>query len=247
MIEVSIIGSGNVAEGLAYAVAECDALRLVEIAGRNEQRVSELANATGACAAQIDQLQPADIYIISVNDDAIADVASRLPRNRAVVVHTAGSVAMDGVDGVLYPMQTFTRGRRVDIGRVPFFVEGAPLATEVAKSLSDSVVELDSERRRQLHLAAVFACNFTNAMYGATHSILERNGLSLNLFRPLVEETLSKAFDPANTPREVQTGAARRGDQRTMESHVELLENDTQLIDIYKLISNYIWETSKKI
>ncbi|MFR9645414.1 MAG: DUF2520 domain-containing protein [Rikenellaceae bacterium] len=143
-------------------------------------------------------------------------------------------------------MQSFTKGRRVNFREVPLFIEGdSPVIAAVANAISSNVIEMSSERRKTLHLAAVFACNFTNAMLTATHEILSQEDIPYDLYRPLVEETISKAF--TSTPHEAQTGAARRGDMKIQSRHVEMLRHDENLTQIYKIISKYIWETSKKI
>lgn len=252
MIKVSVIGSGNVAESLALALSECSSysdIELHEVAGRSESRIAEITQMCGVRGVTIDALSPADIYILAVSDGAIDEVAQQIPhRTDALLLHTAGSVPMGSLDGVLYPMQSFTAGRRVNFREVPLFIEGAnkellSIIDHLATTLSDSVVELSSERRKELHLAAVFACNFINAMLTATTDILSRAELPLSLYRPLVEETIAKAFEM--TPQIAQTGAARRGDHTTQQCHEAMLEGD--LKDIYSVISRYIWEISKRI
>ncbi len=253
MIGVSIVGSGNVAEALALTLMECGSaeVELRQIVGRNELRVAELAAMAGCQGAAIESFASADIYVVAVSDGAVSEVGeairSRCPEG-SIVVHCAGSVAMEGFDGVIYPMQTFTSGRRVDFRRVPIFVEGEDARIRsVANALSDRVIELDSERRRVLHLAAVFACNFTNAMLSATAEVLEMGDLPLELYRELVEECVAKGFVEGSSPREAQTGAARRGDLLTQQRHLEMLGERDDLKDIYKIISSYIWEISKRI
>ncbi len=251
MIKVTIIGSGNVAEAMAVALAGCGArgVQLVEVAGRNAQRLSDISNIAHCATTSLDRLSPTDIYILAVSDDAIEMTAAAIARTAgSIILHTAGSVAMGELDGVIYPMQTFTKGRRVDFRTVPLFVEGESQSIRVvAEALSDRVIEMSSERRRSLHLAAVFACNFTNAMLTATHEILSASEIPYELYRPLVEETVAKAFDPSTTPQAAQTGAARRGDTTIQRRHLEQLGEREDLMEIYKNISKYIWETSRKI
>ncbi len=245
MITISIIGSGNVAEALAMAVAaNSDRLALCQIIARNSCRRVEIATMAGCDEAPLEHFKAADLYIIAVSDSAVESVVKGLnyPAG-AKVAHCAGSVAMGSADGVLYPMQTLTAGRRVNMREVALFVEGDPIIELVARILSDRVLEIDSNKRRQLHLAAVFACNFTNAMLSATEQVLEGSGADLSLYESLVRETIDKAFE--SSPRAAQTGAARRGDEVIQSNHKEMLEGD--LKQIYQIISKYIWETSKRI
>ncbi|MFR9620844.1 MAG: Rossmann-like and DUF2520 domain-containing protein [Rikenellaceae bacterium] len=256
-MRVVVVGSGGVAEGLAHQLERCAPQSLVQVYGRNETRVNELSDRFGLAKSNL--LQPADIYILAVSDDAVEALAAELPfAEGAIVVHTAGSVAMSALEGargakrgVLYPMQSFTVGRQLALGEVSLFVEGEDRATlerikELANMLSHRVIEMTSEQRKQLHLAAVFASNFTNAMFSATSDLLRDAGLSFDLYAPLIEETVSKAM-AASDPRRVQSGPAKRGDQRTMERHLALLEGREDLMEMYKSISKYIWETSKRI
>ena len=255
---ISVVGSGNVAEAIALAVAECKELQLKQIVARNPVRGRALAEMTGAeWIADVEQAAEADLYIISVSDRAVGEVASRLPlRANTIVVHTAGSVEMDVLGerarGVFYPFQTFTAGRRVDFQQVPLFVEGCdePTTVEVervAHLLSHRVYRATSQRRREIHLTGVLACNFVNALYAmAADRLAECEGLPFDILRPLIEQTARKAVE-ADHPREVQTGPAVRGDKAVTARHCEMLAGDSREEEIYKLLTEYIWETSKKI
>ncbi len=246
MMQVVIIGSGAVAEAFVEAVSCCEGLNLVAVAGRNERRVEVLARCGVEAICDLSKLPSADIYIISVSDSAVGEVC-REARFEAgsVVVHTAGSLSVDelhgvGNRGVIYPMQSFSVGRAVDFRRVPLFVEGDdPRIAELANSLSDNVLSIGGERRVELHLAAVFACNFVNAMFGAAHDILERRGVDFDLYKPLIEETIAKMMANKN-PHHGQSGPAKRGDEVTMNRHMQELANDQQLSDIYRVVSSYI-------
>ncbi len=273
-MRVVVIGSGNVAEAFAIALANSqhdantgEELKLCQVWGRNKERISEIYTLTGlANDSCCEELIEADLYIVAVSDDAVSELTSGLDfAAGSVVVHTAGCVEMAALSvgsgvrrGVLYPLQSFSRGRHIDFNKVPLFIEAEESETlesvrSVAQKLSRRVVELDSAKRRELHLAAVFGCNFVNAMLSATHEILNRSELEFGLFEPLIRETINKACDPSTTPMATQTGAARRGDIETMERHEQLLNQDPplvgseMLIEIYKTISKYIWETSKRI
>ena len=96
----------------------------------------------------------------------------------------------------------------------------------------------NSKRRAQLHIAAVFACNFTNAMYNAAQHLLAEEGIPFEVLLPLIDETAAKVHTLA--PHESQTGPAVRGDKAVMQSHMKALSNDKELSEMYELISNYI-------
>lgn len=259
MTNVVIIGSGNLAEALARAIARTPELRLRQVFGRNALRAAEVAaSAAAEWASEPERLAEADIYIIAVSDTAVGSVAAQLPiPTSAVVAHTAGSVAIDVLPAryplraVFYPMQTFTRGRDVDFSEIPIFIETAlpelrPRMETFAGRLSRRVIYAGSEQRAKVHLAAVFACNFANHMYALGERIAARAGLSFEVLKPLVAETAAKALAAAH-PAEVQTGPAVRNDFTTKARHAELLAGDPALKNIYATISQSIWETSRKI
>ena len=263
-IRVVIAGSGNVAEALALAAAEREGIELAQIAARNASRAAEIADAAGcAWTDDLARAAEADMYIIAVSDRAVGEVAEALRRSDgSTLVHTAGSVAIDvlraaaesarGGYGVLYPFQTFTAGRAIDMREVPIFIEGSDADAErrigrVARLLSRSVERATSQRRRAIHRAGVQGCKFVNALYGMAADILaEREGLPFDVLRPLITETARKAAD-ADHPRTVQTGPAVRGDRAVTERHERMLEGDPRAKEIYRLLTDYIWETSKKI
>ena len=254
---VVVIGSGNVAEAVALAVAECDGVELREVVARNRERGEAIA-AMCATAWQGDfaQAAEADLYIIAVSDRAVAEVANTVRRAEgSTVVHTAGSVECsvlgEGSCGVLYPFQTFTAGRRVDFSQVPLFVEGSDAATtqkilHIAHLLSHRVYRADSSQRREVHLTGVMACNFVNALYAmAADRLREYADLPFDVLRPLIEQTAHNAI-ASEHPREVQTGPAVRGDFSVAERHTAMLQSEQQK-QIYNLLTQYIWQTSKKI
>ncbi len=258
MKRVVIIGGGNLAESVALAISQCAELSLEQIYVRKAERGEELSALTGApYTTCTEELATADLYILAVSDGAIAELSESLPfAEGAIVAHTAGSTPLSAIDSglrraVFYPMQTFTRGRRVDFSVVPIFVEAdeEEVLTEVediAKLLTKSVYRLSSEHRQRLHLSAVFVSNFVNAMYIAGEELVGASGLPFDVLKPLIEEVTSKAVT-SSTPRAVQSGPAIRGDEKTIERHCAMLEDREDLQEIYKNISKYIWETLKRI
>lgn len=256
MKEIVIIGSGNLAESLAVAVAAAPELRLVQLFARNEARGREVAALAGtAWCGDAAQLARAELYLIAVSDRAVAEVAAQLPIPAgAAVAHTAGCAPLDVLPydrrAVFYPMQTFTKGRTVDFTRIPIFLETSsaawrPELEALARKLSRKVIWTDSAQRAKVHLAAVFACNFANCMYAIGEEVVRSAGLDFEVLKPLIAETAAKACD-ARSPRDVQTGPAVRNDAPTMERHLGLLDNAPNLQEIYQQISKEIWKTSRK-
>lgn len=257
MKRIVIIGSGNVAEALVRGLSGVGCPP-VQVWARDRTKAAGIAKLCGCeFADDVKELAVADIYILAVADKAIMRVAAALdfPPD-SVVAHTAGSVDINVFPpaiknrAVLYPVQTFTKGRTVDFSEIPILVEGSsPSAlrqvTEVAQILSGKVQEMSSERRMMIHAAAVFACNFTNYMYSVGEELAREAGTDFEILKPLVAETANKAV-AASSPRDVQTGPAVRNDFETRSRHAELLAQKPYLQNIYINISKNIWETSKK-
>lgn len=255
---VVIIGSGNLAEALAQAVSQ-SGLSLVQVFSRNADRAKVVATlANSSYGSKMEELADADIYIIAVSDRAVAEVVTTLPiPKEAVVAHTAGSIPIEALTSkfagraIIYPFQTFTKGRKVDFSTIPIFLEASSeeLYIEVekfAQKLSSTTIKANFTLRAKVHLAGVFACNFTNYMYQLGESIISEQGLSFDTLKPLILETAAKAIE-SQSPKDVQTGPAIRNDKAVLERHINMLKEKNNSDEIYKLISENIWETSKKI
>lgn len=252
-MKISFIGSGNVATHLAQALFVLGH-SIVQVYSRNNQNAQCLAQQVNAQAvSQLTQLQPAELYIIAVNDAAIAAVASHLAalNLKGIVVHTSGSTdinTLQGVGqnyGVLYPLQTFSKAQPVDFKTVPLLLEASNAEVlnslnQLAMQLSQQVYHYSSEQRRGLHLAAVIACNFSNYLYSVANQYLQNQGVDFNLLKPLIMETAQKIQQHA--PVTVQTGPAVRGDQAILQMHQNMLASQPALQQLYKLLSDGIIE-----
>lgn len=254
MIKVVIIGAGNLATNFAKALYS-KSITILQIYSRTLVSASALAKEVNAeftdCIQDINQ--EADIYIFSVKDSIIADLINKMPSNKALWVHTAGSVSVNvfknKVDrfGVIYPFQTFSKDRIVNFSSIPFFVESNNEAdenfvTDLCRKISTKVYKLSSEKRQYIHLTGVFACNFVNDMYTISSLILEKENIPYDVILPLVDETASKIHQIK--PINAQTGPAIRFDQNVMNKHLELLDDD-DLKNIYRLISKHIHKINK--
>lgn len=247
-MRVCIFGAGNVAFHLTHAFI--DAGHEVFVWNRSEGALASMIE-LGAknCTTRIEDIpKDIDLYLISVKDDAVTEVLEmlrgHLPSN-VNVAHTAGSLSVEIVEkrfvncGVLYPMQTFTKGKDLKYCEIPFFIEEKGemkgLVRALAESVSDKVYELNSSQRRYLHLASVFACNFVNHCYTLSESVLSKIGLPFSVMLPLVDETVAKVKQ-LNSPVDCQTGPAVREDAMVMGAQKELLEDQREK-DIYDLMS----------
>lgn len=259
-MKIVFIGSGNLATHLSLAL-KASGEDIKQVFSKTKGNAQMLAKRLNCCSTDSieDLYTEADVYIFSIKDDAIREVAEsiyeRLKNNRLttdmpVFIHTAGSVPMEvfcGVAeryGVFYPMQTFSKDRDVDFNIIPCFVEGSDESTltfarTLAQKVSSNVMECSSEKRRKLHLAAVFACNMTNHCYHLAERILEKEGIDFSLYLPLIDETASKVHDLS--PKMAQTGPMVRGDKRILDAQLSLIEDELTK-EIYRLFAKSIKE-----
>nr|WP_299381791.1 Rossmann-like and DUF2520 domain-containing protein [Allomuricauda sp.] len=245
MLNVIILGTGNLAQQLCHALSKVDMVQLVQVYGRNPNHLVWFETYT-ATTSDVKQIHDADIYLIAVKDTAIAEVSGHLQYKNGIVAHTSGATPMDVLcaqnRGVFYPVQTFTKGKMMHFDEIPICVEAnnpqvLEKLTTLANSLSQTVCELHSEQRMQLHLAAVYTNNFTNLLYAIGEDICLRNNIPFELLYPLIDETAAKI--KRMSPSEAQTGPARRGDSTSMDQHLKIL-SEPQQQEIYTLLSNAI-------
>lgn len=235
-IHVSIIGGGNVASHLFNALEY-----KVDVSIINTRTLDNLPDHS-------------DIAIISVKDSAIKEVADKIRNHADIIAHTSGSVPMSVLSdtsigwGVFYPLQTFTKGVELDYSEIPFFIEADSKNTEdklvrLAQTISSHIHIAGSEERKLLHLASVFACNFTNCLMGISQDILSRGNIDFKVMLPLLKQTISKLS--CLSPVQAQTGPAVRKDYPVLEKHLEMLADNPKLQDIYKLMSDIIIKKSE--
>lgn len=251
MIKVVLIGSGNVTHHLIEAFAKSPIVEVIQVFARQKESVNPLFD-FNKITSDYDDLTPADLYIIAVSDDAIAEVSSQLPFENRLVVHTSGSVSINSLDaknrkGIFYPLQTFTKNKAVDFRQIPICLESEnesdyELLKNVAESISNAVFKIDSQQRKALHVSAVFVNNFVNHLYQIGQEICIENNVPFEILKPLLLETANKVMTLA--PKEAQTGPAKRYDIKTIKSHLELLSTDNQST-IYKILTQSIQNNGK--
>ncbi|MBO4504694.1 MAG: DUF2520 domain-containing protein [Bacteroidales bacterium] len=254
---IALIGSGNVAHWVAERLRHSQEFRIAQVYSRQLEHAQELAAAVGAEAIDdLSRLNPCcDIYLFSVKDDAYRDVLCQIPFRMPVALHTAGTVSQEVFEtfareyGVLYPLQTFSKHTNLSELEVPLCVENnhinesRALTMRLAQTLSDTCHIVCEEQRAVLHLAAVFANNFGNAMASIADDILKANGMDIKMLLPLMRQTLNKLH--TLSPAEAQTGPAARSDRTVMEKHLKMLP-DEKTRTIYTVISDYIMDNISK-
>jgi len=249
MISVVILGAGNVAHHLYKAFFSSENVTVTQWYNRNLNSMRPF-NSKVKLTDDISKIVEADIYIIAVSDDAIAELSKQLPFEDRLVVHTSGSASGYDIDqknrrGIFYPLQTFSQGADVDFSTVPICYEALmkkdyDILKRLASSISKNTKRINSDQRAALHLAAVFVNNFTNQLFRVAHEITESQGAEFDLLKPLILETANKVQNLS--PFKAQTGPAKRNDKKTIKRQLKMLENEDHKA-IYKLMTESIKKT----
>jgi len=256
-MRICLIGAGNLATQLGWSLSE-NGHQIVQVWSRSTERASELASKLDCpFTTEISSISDeTDLFIIAVVDSAIEELLRMRVWSDTLVVHTAGSMSMNIFEpyctnfGVFYPFQTFTISKKVEFTQIPVCIEAntpqnLEVLTGLAQSISRNIKFIGSGQRQQIHLAAVFVCNFVNHLYTIGEELLTENGIDFEILQPLILETASKVAD--QSPKISQTGPALRNDNLVMEKHLNLLQNHPDLKKIYSLISDRIIQTHKKL
>ena len=251
MIKVVLIGSGNVAQHLIQVLLHAKNVDLVQAFARNPRHLSHFLP-DSKITSDYQEIKNADLYIISVSDNAIAEVSAQLPFENRLVVHTSGTSDISVLHnknrkGVFYPLQTFTKGKEIDFAPIPICLEAEKesdyqLLEELGNCISQKVDPISSEQRKSLHVAAVFVCNFVNHLYEIGNEICEENNVPFEVLHPLIQETAHKITELS--PKEAQTGPALRNDTKTIEKHIDFLENP-EYKNLYQLLTQSIQHVKK--
>ena len=235
-MNIIIIGQGNVATNLDYAF-------------RKKGIVCQMVSSREG----LDSLPAANVYIYAVKDEALAAVVAQVKgKERAMHLHTSGTmpISVFGDDkphaGIFYPFQTFSKVRVIeDFSTVPVFFEARGIddisaVYSLALTITSHVYETTQHDRERLHVAGVYACNFTNLMYTIASELLQNTHIPFSALLPLIDETAAKIHTLA--PRDAQTGPARRGDENVMAHHLALLDEEKR--QLYRLLSDAIRKRS---
>lgn len=251
MIKVVLLGYGNVNSHLLRALHKREGVSVIQVFNRNLKNLMFPYNSI-PFTDEINNIMDADVYIIGISDDAIGPFSEDLSLKNKLVVHTSGGVSMDRLSGknrrgIFYPLQTFSKQREVNFENIPICIEAENAADlellgSLGKAISEVVVEISSEKRAKLHLAAVFVNNFVNYLYLIGEDILNEDEISFDLLKPLIQETAAKIENLS--PEAAQTGPAKRNDIKTIEKHLHLLENSPYK-EVYAMFTEQLkkhWE-----
>jgi len=246
---VALIGSGNVASHIGKVLIKNN-ITITQVFSRTSENAKALARQLNSEGINdLSQLNTnIDLVLISVKDDVLVDVANKIPENKAIVAHTTGSISINVLKrfkfhGVFYPLQTFSKKKEIDFSTIPICIEAKDESTSarlerLGEIISNNVRHISSEQRKVLHVAAVFACNFSNHFYAIAEDILGENQMDFNILLPLIQETTNKLKH--GSPLDFQTGPAVRNDQIVVNEHLKFLENNENYQKIYEYLSRSI-------
>lgn len=249
------IGAGNLATHLAIAFKN-NGIEIIQVYSRTETSAKQLADQIGCnfCTDTNQILADAELYVYAIKDSELERITSLTGHFNGIHVHTAGSVDINIFEnkakkyGVFYPLQTFSKKKSLNFRQIPIFIEASTPEVEqqlitIAKNISQKTYSINSLQRAQLHLSAVFACNFSNLMYSIAADVVEDAKLPFDVLQPLIAETADKIN--FLTPRQAQTGPAVRYDNVIINKHIKMLSDKPEMADLYKKLSNIIFDLSK--
>ncbi|NOT37941.1 MAG: DUF2520 domain-containing protein [Saprospiraceae bacterium] len=256
--KIVLLGSGNLAHHLGRYFYK-NGIIISQIFSRNKMTAQALAKKLDALVdSDLDQIvRKADAYILCVNDDSIKELSTQLSEilaNDKLIIHCSGSKPISEINeffinrAVIWPIQSFGAKSKIDWNEIPFFIEATNSCKDIVEQLCRQMNwkfhPIDSERKKLIHIAAVFANNFSNFNFIIAKEILSTLNLGIEVLKPLVESSQENIF--INGPEESQTGPARRSDTKVVQMHLkELSKEFPHFKELYKEYSNLIMDYYK--
>jgi predicted short-subunit dehydrogenase-like oxidoreductase (DUF2520 family) len=250
------IGAGNLATHLSKAFKN-RGFEISQVYSRTRLSAKELAKELSVnYVTSADEIDVnSDIFFVALKDSAVDEVLSQINFGNKLIVHCSGSLPLSALNkyseniGVFYPLQTFSKEREVDFSEIPIFIESNSIKNEellfnLAREISGSVSVLNSEKRKTLHISAVFACNFVNYFYSVAADILKSKDIPFEVLKPLILETARKVQDIE--PEKAQTGPAVRFDENIINEHLNELKAFPEYKQLYMSISKSIFDRYNK-
>ena len=230
-MKIVIIGAGSVGTNLHHAL---------ELKGIKTELVH--ARPLTADPSEVEKIPQGDCYIYPVADHVLKEIVSLVHAPKALHLHTSGTMPIEvfGEDkphaGIMYFLQSFSKTALIDDwSRIPCFVEGRNIDDvaaiySIAQILTSHIYEAKQYDRERLHIAGVFANNFTNLMFRMAAEVLKGTQIPFEALLPLIDQTAAKVHTLA--PKDAQTGPAKRGDMQVIAHHLEVL-NELQDEDFF--------------
>lgn len=250
MFSIVILGAGNVATHMVQAFQNTEECSVVQVYNHKADSLKAFENSTET-TTELSQLKEADLYLLCLKDDIIETVSQQIQTKSGIIAHTSGSQSIleSPNSAVFYPLQTFSKGSKLNYTKIPFCLEANSEENlnrlkSIASSISNEVFDISSAQRQTLHLSAVFVCNFVNHLYAIGESICLEDDMPFDILKALIQETSAKV--QINSPSDVQTGPAIRKDSGTIKKHLDQLNNTTYK-NIYQLLTQSIIQKHDKL
>ncbi|MGX1023582.1 Rossmann-like and DUF2520 domain-containing protein [Flavobacterium sp. CS20] len=246
MIKVVILGSGNVATHFAKAFQQANNIELIQIYNHKPESLKKFKNIE--TTTELDKVKNADFYLVCVNDDKIEKLITALNKPKSIVAHTSGSLSLLNApcrNAVFYPLQTFSKNKSLSFKNLPICIEteykkDIHTLKVIVENINAKVYEVNTSQRQELHLVAVFVCNFVNYLYHIGYEICSQKNLPFDILKPLINETADKIN--YTIPQKAQTGPAIRNDLSTINRHLKQLEN-SKYKELYRYLTTSIQKT----
>ena len=251
--KISVIGTGKVAYHFAKEIFNNTHLKLIQIVGRSKNLNPPFNKFKNLYSNDFSLIQKSDFCIVAVSDDSIKEVSKNIKNFNGIILHTSGSIDLSVLNnhlnsGVIYPFQTFSFNRNINLKKVPFLVEGSSKRNLkeiilLSKIFSENVIGMKSDKRLVCHLSGIFANNFINHLISNSEGILKKFNISSKILNPLIQETFSKLKSISSA--DAQTGPATRNDLKTIKKHLRFLKDNNlnNNADIYRALSDSIIKT----
>ena len=243
-MKINIIGRGNVASQFVKKFNTIPKLKILHWYSRSFEKTVD--NNGIKRTNNLKDLKNADINFLMVSDDVVKKISKKITNNTFTVhssaIHNLEELNNKGGKGVFYPLQTFSKKKDVEFKNLPICIESDTKSNflklkNIIKLLEAKPVLMNSNNRKYLHLSATIVNNFTNHLYNNAKDICIENNIPFVLFKNLINETTSNAL--SLSPRNSQTGPAKRNDRETINKHLELLENNS-FKKVYKTLTESI-------
>ena len=250
---ILLVGTGNAAWHLGINFLNAG-VQIAGVAARDTDKAVALAMRLGGAPVfgLSEQLPHVDATILLVRDDAVEEVATLIAEPGRLLVHCSGSIKADAIKrseheyAVAWPLQTLQKDHPRPLTNTVVAVTGSSPETEARvaalfSKISERVHIMSEHQRSVMHMCAVWINNYTNHMLHIGHTLLTENDLSFSMFFPIIEEHVKLLHE--QTPYNLQTGPAKRGDMGTLSRHMALLHDHPDWQELYDRLSKSILNT----
>ena len=273
--EVAIIGAGRLGTTLAVALSR-RGYPIRSLVARRLQSARTAASLLDAdvqvlAAKQLRSLRSADLFLITVPDDQIPDVAMNLSKigfeadqKSMTALHTSGALSSEVLaplrekgwhTGSIHPLMSVSGTHDGDASlRGAFWsVEGdrnaLHLGKAIVRDLGGKSFSIRSEDKPLYHAAAVMASGNVVALFDVALEMLGECGLDRKTARSILVPLIASTVRSLETkdPAHALTGTFSRGDLETVKRHLAALKNKKpgEALELYRLLGQHSLKLTK--